>query len=96
MTSKVSLPKKKDWKPGRFQIGLFMRTNKGSVINLTVEQATPAMCALFSQMVQEASKNPSDGEGRSFDEWLKVWNDRFDKREIERSAAGAPVTPSAP
>lgn len=40
--SKDFPPKKRDWKPGTYQVGLFVRTPNGSVMEMTANTATEA------------------------------------------------------
>lgn len=52
-------PRLKDWKKGATQVGLFIRTKEGSVIEAVTNNATPgaALTAaeLFAQLIEKRS-----------------------------------------
>ena len=56
---KILPPRKKDWKKGTVQIGLFIRTEAGSVIETVSSKATTAMAeAAYALLHTIAKKRP--------------------------------------
>ena len=39
---KIYPPRKKDWTPGTYQVGLFVRTARGSIMQTVLDQTTEA------------------------------------------------------
>lgn len=86
-------PRKADWKKGNYQIGLFMRTADGGVVQLSINDANAAVCSLASQIIAEAALG-KEKPVRTAEEWHAIWRERFEKREAARLAASAPEAPT--
>lgn len=87
MTDTVLPPKKRDWKPGTCQVGIFMRTQDGSKVEMVFDSASPEICACVSQALEHAALKPLSKPSRTFDEWAEMWKKRFDDREAARLAS---------
>lgn len=46
-------PRQKNWKPGNYQVGIFMRTPKGGVIQFCNDDATSEHAELLMLLFQE-------------------------------------------
>lgn len=49
---KEALPRKKDWKPGQHQLGLFYRTPDGSTLYVVANQATDVEVSAAHQLIK--------------------------------------------
>jgi hypothetical protein len=49
-------PRKKDWKPGKIQLGLFIRFENGGKIEFAVNEATPAEAGAAIRLLTELSQ----------------------------------------
>jgi hypothetical protein len=57
MRRQLMPPRRKDWKEGKYQIGLFIRTEEGGTIEATSNEATPAAkkaaAELFLRLIEK-------------------------------------------
>jgi hypothetical protein len=66
---KEALPRKKDWKPGQYQLGLFYRTPDGSTLYIVADKATEVevetahrLIKLMTSAAQRAQDTKPDGD----------------------------------
>lgn len=52
MTDSLLPPRKKNWTEGKFQVGVFIRTEMGGVIEAVNDAATPGMVAAAERLFQ--------------------------------------------
>jgi len=51
--SRLVPPRKADWKPGQLQVGLFLRTEKGSVLECVWDKASPEVKEAAMNLLRE-------------------------------------------
>ena len=54
-------PKKKNWKPGTVQVGLFYRTEEGEAVELISNKATPELAEATFNLIRYRG-NPPKGK----------------------------------
>jgi hypothetical protein len=57
---KFSLPRKKDWTSGKYQVGVFIRTPDGSVIYLTADKPSRSTVELAWAILKDHEYTPSE------------------------------------
>ena len=62
MSTRIVPPLRRDWKEGKMQIGLFIRTQEGSTIQCVTNDASPDAIAkvghLFAAMIDGETSKP--------------------------------------
>jgi hypothetical protein len=67
-----------------------MRTAEGNVVEFSRNNANAEMCALASLLIAEAFLG-KDKPKRSFDEWVKTWEERIKKSSAAVPSAAEPA-----
>lgn len=96
MSETILPPKKRDWKPGTSQVGIFLRTPQGSKIEMVANTAPPEVCACISLALEYTSLKEGSKPSHTFEEWTEIWKKRFEEREAERLAAASAPEPASP
>lgn len=87
-------PKKRDWKPGTSQVGIFLRTPQGSKIEFVANTASPEICACVSLALEHTSLRDGAKPEHTFDEWVAVWKKRLEDPEGLAAGAAEPASPT--
>ena len=94
MSETILPPKKRDWKTGTSQVGIFLRTPKGSKIEMVANTASPEICACVSLALEHTSLKEGAKPEHTFDEWVTIWKGRLEAGDELAASAPVPANPT--